>query len=239
MNYKIEKEAFEFRTKNGFTNSDPIRLKSLLLKLNVVTLFKPLSENFSGMAVKVGESRFMLINSSHSIGRQHFSICHELYHLYIQSDFTPHRCSAGIFNSKDENENRADLFAAHLLMPKEGILYLVPDKELGKDKITLETILRIEHFFSCSRIALLVRLKELQLISQKGFDQFKPDVILSAKKYGYDALLYKSGNEGIVIGNFGTLAKQLFDKEKISEGHYLDLMNSIGFDTLNDSDSDE
>ena len=59
MHYKIEKEASEFRAKYGFANFDPIRLKSLLLKLNVITLFKPLSENFSGMAVKVENARFM------------------------------------------------------------------------------------------------------------------------------------------------------------------------------------
>lgn len=237
MNYRIEKEASEFRTKNGFSNSDPIRLKSLLLKLNVITLFKPLSENFSGMAIKVGGSRFMLINSEHSIGRQHFSICHELYHLYIQEGFMPHHSSAGVFNKKDSIEYQADLFAANLLMPKEGIINLIPDKELSKDKISLETILIVEHFFSCSRNAILIRFKELGLISQKSVDHFKSEVILSARKYGYDDSLYKKGNQNMVVGNFGTLAKQLFDKEKISEGHYLDLMGSIGFDALNNIDA--
>lgn len=239
MNIRIEKAASEFRTRHGFTNLDPIRLKSLLLKLNVITIFKPLSENFSGMAVKEGDYRFMLINSRHSLGRQHFSICHELYHLYIQEDFIPHHCSAGLFDKKTEHEYKADLFAAYLLMPKDGIINLIPECELDKDRITLETILKIEHYFSCSRNALLVRLKELNLISQNSIERLKIEIIKSAKKYGYDASLYRSGNEGVIVGDFGTLAKQLFDKEKISEGHYLDLMNSIGFDALNDSDVDE
>src|SRR5690554_111568 len=124
-------------------------------------------------------------------------------------------------------------------MPKDGIINLIPECELDKDRITLETILKIEHYFSCSRNALLVRLKELKLISQVSVERFKVEIIKSAKKYGYDASLYRSGNEGVIVGDFGTLAKQLFDKEKISEGHYFDLMNSIGFDALNDSDIDE
>lgn len=239
MHFKIEKEAAEFRNKYGFTNLDPIRLKSLLIKLNVITLFKPLSDNFSGMGVKVGNNRFILINSNHSIGRQHFSICHELYHLYIQDDFTPHHCLSGIFNKNDKIEYCADLFAAYLLMPKDGINSLIPDEQLIKDKITLETILKIEHYFSCSRAALLNRLKEMQLISVKTFEKFKNDIVLSARKYGYDDTLYKSGNEGLVIGNFGTIAKQLFDSEKISEGHYAELMNSIGFDMFNTTDANE
>src|SRR5690554_5914434 len=133
MNIRIEKAASEFRTRHGFTNLDPIRLKSLLLKLNVITIFKPLSENLSGMAVKEGDYRFMLINSRHSIGRQHFSICHELYHLYIQKDFIPHHRSAGLFDKKTEHEYKADLFAAYLLMPKDGIINLIPECELDKD----------------------------------------------------------------------------------------------------------
>lgn len=239
MHYKIEKEVSGFRAKYGFANFDPIRLKSLLIKLNVVTLFKPLSENFSGMAVKAGNTSFMLINSNHSIGRQHFSISHELYHLFIQENFTPHHCSAGTFNKKDSTEYHADLFAAYLLMPKEGIISLIPDQELGKDKIALETILKIEHYYSCSRNALLVRLKEIGLISQKTIEIYKLDIISSAKKYGYDDSLYRPGNKDVVVGNFGTLAKKLFDNEKISEGHYLELMNSIGFDALNNTNADE
>lgn len=239
MHYKIEKEASEFRAKYGFAHFDPIRLKSLLIKLNVITLFKPLSENFSGMAVKVGNARFMLINSNHSLGRQHFSISHELYHLFIQENFAPHHCSAGAFNRTDSTEYQADLFAAHLLMPKEGIISLIPDHELGKDKVSLETILKIEHYFSCSRNALLVRLRELGLISSRSINNYKSDIILSAKKYGYDDSLYQPGNKNVVIGDFGSLAKRLFDKEKISEGQYLELMNSIGFDALNNTNADE
>ncbi|MDA3882883.1 MAG: ImmA/IrrE family metallo-endopeptidase [Bacteroidales bacterium] len=239
MHFKIEKQAAEFRNQYGFTSSDPIRLKSLLIKLNVITLFKPLSDNFSGMAVKVEKNRFILINSNHSMGRQHFSICHELYHLYIQENFTPHHCISGIFNASDKIEYSADLFAAYLLMPKDGIISLVPDEQLKKDKITLETILKLEHYFSCSRTALLNRLKEMQLISSNTIDKYKTDIILSARKYGYDDSLYKSGNEGLIIGDFGTIAKHLYDKEKISEGHYTELMNSIGFDINNILDADE
>ena len=49
----LEKKANEFRTKNGITQNDSIRLKSLLSKLNVITVFKPLTGKISGMAIKV------------------------------------------------------------------------------------------------------------------------------------------------------------------------------------------
>jgi len=239
MHIKIEKEAADFRAIHGFSSRDPIQLKSLLLKLNVITLFKPLSEDFSGMAVKVGDYRFMLINSAHSVGRQHFSICHELYHLYIQKDFKPHHCLAGTFSKKNRTEYLADLFAANLLIPKDGIISMIPTEQLEKDKITLETILKLEHYFNCSRSALLIKLEQLKLLSEKKAQLFKNDVILSARKYGYDDKLYKPGNQGKVIGDFGPLAKKLYDSEIISEGHYIELMHSIGFDALNNTVTDE
>ena len=52
----LEKQAVAFRSDNGLNNADPIRLKSLLQKLNVITVFVPLSENFSGMALKANEA---------------------------------------------------------------------------------------------------------------------------------------------------------------------------------------
>ena len=68
--FVLEKKANEFRTSHGINNNDNIRLKSLLYKLNVLTVFKPLKEGFSGMAIKVNNNsdpkRFILINSSKS-----------------------------------------------------------------------------------------------------------------------------------------------------------------------------
>ena len=52
------------------------------------------------------------------------------------------------------------------MLPEERILSLIPDKQLTKDKITIDTILKIEHYFRSSRSALLYRLKELNIIGK-------------------------------------------------------------------------
>ena len=94
--FVIEKQVSEFRSDNGLSLSEPIALKSLLLKLNILTIFRPLSENFSGMCLKDKSGhRFMLVNSNQSQGRQYFTIAHELYHLYIEENPTPHKCNPG------------------------------------------------------------------------------------------------------------------------------------------------
>lgn len=233
MNHLVlEKKANEFRSTHGFNSNESIRLKSLLHKLNVLAVFKPLSSGFSGMAIKVGTNvdtkRFILINSSKTIGHQHFTICHELYHLFIQEEFASQVCIAGAYDRKDKEEFYADVFAANLLLPENGIKSLIPDSELSKDKISLATILKIEHYFSCSRKALLRRLKDLNIISNKNWDRFAHNVKRSAFEFGYSTKLYESGNDNDVIGDYGSLARNMFDSELISESHYYSLLFDLG-----------
>lgn len=224
----IEKKTFEFRKNSGLSSDDPIRIKSLLTKLNVLTVFKPLSDQFSGMALKVEGNRFILVNSNHNIGKQHFTICHELYHLFIQENFSSMICDTGRFDSSSGEEYNADRFASRLLLPEDGVKSMIPERQLSKDKIELETILSLEQYFSCSRGALLYRLKDLRLISAATYDRYCVNVINSAVRYGFPTDLYRPGNEGITIGNYGTLAKRLFDDELISENHYISLLYDLG-----------
>lgn len=48
--------------------------------------------------------------------------------------------------------------------------------------------------------------------------------------------LYQSGNQNKIIGKYGSMARQLFDEHKISEGHYLELMNAAGLRIVQESD---
>lgn len=224
----IEKQVSEFRTDNGLSTSEPITLKSLLLKLNILTVFRPLTETFSGMCLKDNsEHRFMLINSNQSRGRQHFTIAHELYHLYIEEKPTPHKCNPGC-GSKNPIEQCADMFASSLLMPEAGLCQLIPESELKSKNISTATVLKLEHYFSVSRSALLYRLLNIGLITEITRSNLASIAVkYSAQCFGYDIALYNAANEGLVIGNFGEKARLLFEQEKISEGHYLELLHKI------------
>lgn len=228
----LEKKSDEFRKIHGIGSHDPIRLKSLLSQLNVITIYKPLSGEFSGMAIKIDDDnnsiRFILVNSNHSRGKQHFTICHELYHLFMQEGFNSMACNTGQFSRNSGQEYDADRFASYLLLPESGIKALIPYEEMGKDKISLKTLLKIEHFYSCSRAALLYRLKDLELISSFKYNEYCSEVILSAVKHGYSTDLYEPGNANQVVGDYGILARELFDKEKISETHYFTLLQDLG-----------
>lgn len=228
----LEKKANEFRRKLGVGSESSIRLKSILSQLNVITTFKPLGGGFSGMAIKIEQPkedalRFMLINSNHPLGKQHFTICHELYHLYVQENFTVQTCTTGTFNRKDKEEFNADWFAAFLLLPENGIKALIPDHEIGKNKITIQTILKIEHFFGCSRSALLHRLLKLEIINSDFYDTYKSHVKRSALENGYLINLYENGNHNEYIGDYGAIARELFEEGRLSESQYYSLLTDL------------
>ncbi|GAB2614460.1 ImmA/IrrE family metallo-endopeptidase [Belliella aquatica] len=227
----LEKYAANFRAKLGYSNTESIHLKSLLHKLGVLAVFRPLDMELSGIAIKSSDSnRFMLINTSRTLGHQHFTICHELYHLFIQEGFDYQVCQVGLFDKKDKEEYNADIFASKFLIPEEGILALVPDTELRKTKVTLATVLRIEQYFSCSRRALLNRLFDLKLIDKNQKEEYKENVRASAMNHGYSQKLYEKNELSEVIGDYGNLARKLFEQDKISETHYYGLLEDIGLD---------
>jgi Zn-dependent peptidase ImmA (M78 family) len=227
----LEAKANKFRRDWGIAPESAIDFDNFLATLDVLTVFRPLKGSFSGMALKTNESRFMLININNPLGRQHFTIGHELYHLFIQDTFSFQMCNAGTFDKKDREEYNADIFSSYLLMPEAAIIKLIPEKELGwGESISLATIIKMEQYFGVSRAALLVRLSKGKYISYDDYKYCLKDVRLSAVEYGYSDKLYCPTQEMSVVGKYGIKAKELFDKDKISESHYHSLMLDIGID---------
>jgi Zn-dependent peptidase ImmA (M78 family) len=225
----LEVRANKFRDRLGISNADPIDLYKVVSELNVLTIFRGLTEDFSGMALKAGDSRFILVNTNQTKARQHFTIGHELYHLFEQPDFSFQLCRVGRFDKKDREEYNADIFSSSLLMPKAGILNNIPEEELGRGgAISLPTIVKLEQHFGVSRIALLVRLARLELIKLADYEQYRSNVKQSAYRLGYSMALYGRGSDYTIIGDYGILCKKLFEEEKISESHYYSLMQDIG-----------
>jgi len=233
LNKEIKSKAELFRTTSGFGPTDSICLDSFLLKKNITTLFKPMSGNFAGMAIKANNERnFILVNSKHTKGKQHFTIAHELYHLFIQENFKSQRCETGLFErQQDIEERKADIFAACFLMPENGIFELIPDKEkAGKNLISTETLFRIQHYFNVSFNALIYRIIELGYIDKTYYDKYESGKKTIALRLGYDISLYEPANENKVIGDYASKASYLYKKQMITEAEYLRLLNTINID---------
>ncbi|WP_321425982.1 ImmA/IrrE family metallo-endopeptidase [uncultured Bacteroides sp.] len=234
--YDLECYVQKFRQENGLGETEPIKIKSFLQKNGILTVYMPLSETFSGMGIKsvfgTDIKRYIMVNCTHSIGKQHFTICHELYHLYIQEKFESEASkNIGRFDKKGNPEEfKADFFAALLLLPWHGVWSMIPECERSKNKITLPTLVAIEQYYGCSRSALLYRLLDKGLIDDSYKLQFTTGIKVQARKLGYDISLYEKGNCGVVIGNYGTIAYKAWDKGLISESSYYSFLEDIGID---------
>jgi Zn-dependent peptidase ImmA (M78 family) len=225
----LEVRANRRRETLGIGSADPIDLYKALVELNVITNFRPLSSNFSGMAMKAGESLFILVNNNQTKARQHFTIGHELYHLLEQPNFSFRMCHVGRFDKKDREEYNADTYSSYLLMPAAGIMNMIPEEELARGgQIGLATIVKLEQYFGVSRHALLIRLSRMDLIKYAEYEPYLAGVKKSANQLGYGTALYDPSSEYNMIGDYGTLCKKLFEEEKISESHYFNLMQDIG-----------
>jgi len=212
------------------SSTEPVNMKTSLRLLNILTVYRPLSDNLFGMSLSSSDKqhRFMLVNSNSTRGRQHFTIAHELYHLYFDENPKPHFCSQD--NDTAPAERSANMFASALLMPKEGLLQYVTPNEIYRKEVDIDTLLRLEHLYGISHQALVLRLKELRIISPTYVDKIlNLSVTWESTMRGYDLDLYQKGNEGFVIGDFGSKARKLFEEDRISEGHYLELLNLIGY----------
>lgn len=227
----VEQLALKMRAEAGVNPSEPIHTKTLLRKLGVMVMYRPLSERACGLSMRSadGKMKFMLINSNNSRGRQHFTICHELFHLYYDEEPKPHVCGAPGME-KDPSEINANAFASALLLPPSGVLAQIPPEEIKIRRVTMATMLRLEQLFGVSHQSLCYCLRHMRLLTedelQVHLEESKSIQQISAE-YGYDASLYQGGNEGVVIGDFGEKARRLFDMERISEGHYVELLNLL------------
>lgn len=227
-NEQADNLALQFRQNLGISITEPITTKNLIRQLGILTMYKPMSKMSYGMALLSSDKKykFILINSNNSKGRQHFTIGHEIFHLYYDKNPLPHICTQQ--GEKSITERNADKFASSLLMSKESIVANVPQKEI-QGHISMATILKLQHLLSVSYQALLYRLKNLHFISENELQKLLPLPITTiAREYGYNSNLYRGGNENLIIGDFGEKAKKLFDTEKISEGHYIGLLSKIG-----------
>ncbi len=217
--------AVKFRAQFGIAPNEPINVKTLLRKLGITTIYRPLSDDSFGISCKSKSGKmFMLVNCKSTRGRQHFTIAHEFYHLFYDENPTPHMCSV----TTTGEERNANMFASALLLPRGGVLDMLSADEISNHKVELATILRMEQFFGVSRYNLAIRLKEIGIIKQAQVDSLLSiSVKESARAYGYDVSLYEPGNDNIQIGDFGEKARRLYESGKISEGHYYELLNMI------------
>ncbi|MBS4456878.1 ImmA/IrrE family metallo-endopeptidase [Aerococcaceae bacterium zg-BR33] len=225
----LSNKASNLRKKLGVDGESPVDIFKIVQSIENLTLvFYPLGTNISGVCYKGKASNVIAINSDMSIGRQRFSLAHELYHLYFD-DSTENTVSPIIIGDGNENEKNADQFASYFLIPSSS-LYGVVESIKGnehKEQLTVESVIKIEQHYGVSHKAMIYRLLNDGYLKNEQLKDMEVSIIETAAKLGYDTTLYRPSPENkrrIVLGSYITSTEKLLEKDMISQGKYEGLL---------------
>lgn len=218
----ISNKAAQLRKKFGIDEEAQLDIVALAMNIPTLTLvFYPLGKNISGMCQVLDNSSVVTINSSMSKGRQRFTLAHELYHLLYDKEMMT-VCSK-VLGKLSDIEEKANIFASYLLIPATSLYNKVAQIRESKDKLELVDIVKLEQYYGVSRMALLHRLKEENILTDDAAKEFSTDIIPGAAGLGYPTDLYKASAEEdqmITLGHYITLADKVYEAGRISNGAY-------------------
>jgi Zn-dependent peptidase ImmA (M78 family) len=226
------KKAVKLRKLLGEDASSPIDIFSLaysnIERLKHLTMvFYPMGDRLSGMCIKGNNNTVIAINSAMSVGRQHFSMAHELFHVYFDNSLSTAICSLKI-GEGNEIEREADQFASYFLMPPDALTAAIARiKKNANDRLTVGNIVELEQYFRVSRQAVLFRLIEENELTSQEAEPMKHGVINSARILGYDDSLYKPlspEKRRMTYGYYIQQADKILKKGLISNGKYEELL---------------
>ncbi|MDA2912545.1 XRE family transcriptional regulator [Acidobacteriia bacterium AH_259_A11_L15] len=165
--------AHSERERMGLGQLDPIDNIFKLLDEQSVRIFRfPVDDKdmfgFSAFSLQYGPCIF--INERNTLERQIFSLAHEYGHLLMHRSFYKSPEPSAGLEKEHELEKMANLFAANFLVPEVGLrdLFL---KNVGEKKVGLEDVVFLKHYFSVSGDMMLVRLRDLRLLSEAEYKQ--------------------------------------------------------------------
>ena len=222
------KKSESLRKRLGEDSQSPIDIFSLVHTIEYLTVvFFPMGDRISGMCVKGQSSNVIAINSAMSVGRQRFSMAHELFHLFYGSIATT-ICSGRIGFGQKIEEKDADQFASYFLMPPVALTNAIQrhQKEEG-GKLTVNSVVKLEQYFRVSRRAILIRLIEEKELTEHEAEPMREKVIRSAIRLGYDDTLYKPlspEKQSMTYGYYIQQANKVFEKNLVSNGKYEELL---------------
>lgn len=221
-------KAASIRRRLGEDESSPVNIFSLAQAIESLTLiFYPLGKNISGACFFSEHSSLIAVNSAMSVGRQRYTLAHELYHLHFDRNTASTICSSKIGGGND-NEKLADRFASYFLMPPAALYEALRRYQAAYGRpLSLEEIIRLEQYFGISHQAMLIRLVEEGALSPADASSMQAGIITVAARLGYDLTLYRPSpkeRQRLVLGHYICQAQNLLDADLISLGKYEELL---------------
>ncbi|WP_080797617.1 ImmA/IrrE family metallo-endopeptidase [Arabiibacter massiliensis] len=226
------RQAEELRADFGKDNLSPIDVLACAREVpRLTTVAYPLGDSISGMCVKHDDFSLIAYNSAQTLGRQRFTLAHELYHLFFDDAAATTVCPKST-KRYDEAEWAADTFASHFLLPYHALRNelraqgLAPDAAVNDERL-LASVVAIEQKFGISRLALLVRLQDEGIVNAAQKDALGRNVKAGARRLGYPTALYeplRGSRARMADGDYIDRIADLFGEGVLSQGKAEELL---------------
>ena len=225
---KAKQLAINTRMRLGLQSTEYLDVYRALSSLGITCIKRPLEGDMSGATLKSDNFSIILVNSARTLGHQNFTIAHEIYHCLHDDNILNRACTTESFKSTPLNESIAERFAAHLLMPDDGVFHQLELRCKLKVKLDVSDIIHLEQYFSVSRRAICRRLLDLKLISKTEPEAFCQNVMQSARLLGKSLNLYKPTRESTVFSDYAEKANEALNKGLITDSRYEEILFDAG-----------
>lgn len=198
---------------------------------------KPLDTNeISGFTTYFDSQFIVFLNTTFTLGHERYTAAHELYHILYNGDILKREKLILKDEKYAEEDKKANVFAAEFLMPedyvKEQFYKLV---NVDKNAIEPRHIVRLNSTLKVSYKAMLKRLVQLDLCNINLYESLaeyssleKKGILREiTKKEGYDISLIIPSKVTSIPKEYIEIAKQNYEKGKISYGKFVQLLSFI------------
>lgn len=170
--FSLAKRKARELLRSGGVRKAPVPIDKLARVAGARIHYEPFDGQVSGMVHRQTDGLAIIgVNSAHSIGRQRFTIAHEIGHLVLHEDENFHvdeKSPIGFRNEESslaikDTEIEANQFAAELLMPVEFLqkeIESLPDNMEAEDAVH-----ELADRFQVSDQAMTVRLTSLGVLA--------------------------------------------------------------------------
>jgi Zn-dependent peptidase ImmA (M78 family)/transcriptional regulator with XRE-family HTH domain len=250
------KAALDERRRLGLGSAPLGDAPALLETQGIRTGLVAMPQGVSGLMINDATAGlFVVVNRSHPAVRQRFSWCHEYAHVLLDRIQMAHVSRES--ERADLLEVRANVFAANLLMPEDGVRQFIGilgkgnasrlhadvfdesgvvaiDSRTagGSQDLQLYDVVKLAHHFGVSVLSALYRLMNLRLITDKQFENMKQSDNTGTSKQlaAFLGLSEISDHDNITAfyRRYLVLALEAYRREKISRRKLIEIAGKLG-----------
>lgn len=164
--------TFEMQTSWTSSSNALTNWKNLLEEQDLYVLQYPSVEVSENRGFAIAEDFFPVIgiNSRDSYNARIFTLIHELAHVLFRNSVLINDSLTNYFDSNRTLEQKCNRLAAEILVPDEDAV-----RELNRGDLSVREIKRLSNRFRVSGYVMLIRLQNLDLITQHEYDKYEPD----------------------------------------------------------------